>query len=707
MPYSTEAIRNIVLAGHGGCGKTTLIEALLRTSGMSAGNNSNNGNNNDSGNTDKGSNGVNGWNGSPERPGLISGHDPLERKYRHTLYAMPAYLDYRDARIHLLDTPGYPDFIGQAISVFPAADTAAIVVDAQRGIEMMTTRMMELAKARAMCRLLVVNKIDAPDVDLPARVMRLQELFGRECLPINLPNAAGQEVADCFFQRDGKADFFTVATAHRALMDQVVEVDAAFMETYLDQGDIDPEVLHAPFEQALREGHLIPICFVSAQSGAGVAQLLEVFARLMPNPAEGNPPIFYRQDPENPHARKPIRAEPNPARHVLAHVFRIVVDPYVGKIAMFRIHQGTVRRDGTLYIGDHRKPFRVSHLYKLQGREQIEVPQGVPGDICAVARIEDIYYDAILHDAAEDAHIHLEPIPLPQPIYGLSIEPRKRGDEQRLWDLLQKLCAEDPCLRVDRLMSTGETVISGLGELHLRSVLDRITEMHKTDVITHPPKIAYRETIAAEGEGHYRHKKQSGGAGQFGEVFLKVEPLPRGSGFEFVDAVKGGVIPRQFLPAVEKGVLQAMESGTVAGFPMQDIRVIVHDGKAHPVDSKEIAFIVAGRKAFRDAVQKARPVLLEPVVSIEVSAPEDSMGDVTADLSMRRGQISGMRKGHGDSALVSGLIPLSELNGYQSRLHSSTAGGGSYTISFSHYDAVPPAMQQRMAGQYKETADEA
>jgi elongation factor G len=269
----------------------------------------------------------------------------------------------------------------------------------------------------------------------------------------------------------------------------------------------------------------------------------------------------------------------------------------------------------------------------------------MPGDICAVTRIDDIFYDAILHDAVEDGHIHLEPMPLPHPIYGLSIEPRKRGDEQRLWDTLQKLCAEDPCLRVDRLMSVNETVLSGLGELHLRTVLDRMTEIYKTDVDTHPPKIAYRETIVAGADGHYRHKKQSGGAGQFGEVFLKVEALPRGAGFEFVDAVKGGVIPRQFLPAVEKGVLQAMESGPVAGYPMQDVRVTVYDGKSHPVDSKEIAFAVAGRKAFRDAVLKARPVLMEPIVNIEVSVPEENMGDVTADLTGRRGQINGMRKG--------------------------------------------------------------
>jgi elongation factor G len=688
MPYSTEAIRNIALVGQSGCGKTSLAESLLRASGLI------------------------GEPGSLERGTTVSDFDPLERRYHHSLYASVLHIDHRDAMIHLVDTPGYPDFIGQAIGALPAADTAAVVIDAQRGIEMITVRMMELARTRGMCRLIIINKIDAPDIDLPALVGSVQEAFGKECLPINLPAEHGHEVHDCFFSPDGASDFSTVASAHQALMEQVVEVDPAFLEAYLDKGDIDPAVLHGPFEQALREGHLIPVCFVSARTGAGLKELLDVFVRLMPNPTEGNPPQFYQDNlayqdtAEGMQARKPITAVPDASRHVLAHVFKIAVDPYVGKIAVFRVHQGTVRRDSTLYIGNNRKPFRVSHLYRLQGKEQIEIPQAVPGDLCAVTRIDDIFYDAILHDAPEDAHIHLEPIPLPQPIYGLSIEPRKRGDEQRLWDILQKLCAEDPCLRFDRMVSTGETVLSGLGELHLRSVLDRMTDIYKTEVITHPPKIAYRETIALHAEGHHRHKKQSGGAGQFGEVFLKVDPLPRGAGFEFVDAVKGGAIPRQFLPAVEKGIQQAMENGPVASFPMQDVRVTVFDGKSHPVDSKEIAFIVAGRKAFHEAAMKARPVLLEPIVQIEVAVPEDAMGDVTADLSSKRGQITGMRKGHGDATLVAGLIPLSELNGYQSRLNSMTAGRGSYTMGFSHYDAVPPAMQQKMAGQRKEMEDD-
>ncbi|HYD94162.1 MAG TPA: elongation factor G [Noviherbaspirillum sp.] len=682
MPYSTEAIRTIALLGHTASGKTSVAEALLHRAGMI------------------------GSPGSLERGTTVCDYDPLERKYQHSLTSAVTHLDVRDARIHLLDTPGYPDFIGQAITALAAVETAAVVINAQNGIEMITARMMELAKQRNMCRMIIVNKIDAENVDLPALVARIQETFGKECLPINLPADGGTRVVDCFFNPSGASDFSSVEAAHRALVDQVVEVDADLMALYLEQGEIEPEQLHAPFEQALREGHLVPVCFVSARNGAGIAELLDVFVRLMPNPAEGNPPLFYRDDDNAPDGKKEIRALPDPAQHVLAHVFKITVDPYIGRIAVFRIHQGTVRRDSMLYIGDGRKPFKVAHLYMLQGKEQVEVQQAVPGDICAVAKIEDMVADAVLHDAAEDDHIHLRPSTLPTPIFGLAIEPKKRGDEQRMWEILQKLTAEDPCLKVEHQPSTNETVLLGLGELHLRTALERMMEVYRIEVATHPPKIAYRETIAGHAEGHHRHKKQTGGAGQFGEVFLRIEPLPRGAGFEFVDEVKGGTIPGQFIPAVEKGIRQVLEAGPLAGFPMQDVRVIVYEGKSHPVDSKEVAFATAGRKAFIDAVMKARPMVLEPIVNIEIVSPEECMGDITGDLSSRRGQISGMRTVQATTLVVSGQVPLSELNGYQSRLHSTTAGRGSYTVEFSHYDIVPPATQQRMVAQHKVAPEE-
>jgi elongation factor G len=317
-----------------------------------------------------------------------------------------------------------------------------------------------------------------------------------------------------------------------------------------------------------------------------------------------------------------------------------------------------------------------------------------------------MHFDAVLHDAAEDDHLHLLPLDFPVPVHGLAIEPKRRGDEQRMWEILQKLVDEDPCLKVEHVAVTNETVIYGLGELHLRTLLERMSEVYKCEVVTRAPRIAYRETITAPAEGHHRHKKQSGGAGQFGEVFLRIEPLPRGTGFEFVDQVKGGTIPTQFIPAVEKGVRLALDSGVVAGYPVKDLRVIVYDGKSHSVDSKDIAFATAGRKAFIDAVLKAKPIVLEPIVHIEIHAPEACMGDITGDLSSKRGQVSGTHAHAAGHMTVDGQVPLSELNNYQARLNGMTGGQGRYTIAMNHYEAVPLTVQQQLMGQYKVRDDE-
>lgn len=675
MDYSPQAIRTIALVGHAGCGKTSLAEALLHQGGALHAP------------------------GSVNRGTALCDSDPLERKYRHSLNSAVAHFHYRDTRVYLLDTPGYPDFAGLSISTLPAVETAAIVINARTGIEMTARRMMAYAEERKLCRMIIVNGIDGEKVDLPALLAQIQEMFGKTCLPINLPAMGGREVVDCFFNPSGEADFHSVEAAHNALIDQVIELDPALMELYLEQGQaIRPEQLHAPFERALREGHLVPVCFTSAATGAGIDQLLDVFVRLLTNVTEGNPPLFYRDVDGQKDA---VHAEPVADKHVLAHVFKIVMDPYIGKMAVFRIHQGTVMRDSQLYIGNGRQPFKVAHLLRLQGKEHTDIQHAGPGDICAVAKADDIGFDAVLHDAPEDGNIHLAPLDFPTPIYGLAIEPARRGNEQRLWEVLQRLAAEDPCLSIGRPAVTNETVVRGLGELHLRYMLERLTDQYKLEVVTRPPTIAWRETIGGKAEGHYRHKKQTGGAGQFGEVMLRVEPLPRGAGFEFVDAVKGGAIPSQFIPAVEKGILQVIENGPLAGFPMQDVRVTVFDGKSHPVDSKEVAFVTAGRKAFIDAVLQAQPIVLEPIVDIEVITPEAVMGDIIGDLSARRGQVHGTRTMGGSAMVVTGKVPLAELNDYQSRLNAIAGGHGNYSIQLSHYDPVPPAQQAKLAAQHK------
>jgi elongation factor G len=693
MPSSTphaavQAIRSLALVGPTGSGKTSLAEALLFRAGAIASL------------------------GSVERGTTLSDFDPMERRAQHSLSAAVLHLAHRGTRVHLIDTPGYPDFVGQSMAALEAVDTAAVVINAGTGIEMMSARMMDWAASRQLCRLVVVNKIDLPGTDLAGMLARIQAVFGKECLPLNLPAAGGTKVVDCFFNPSGQADFGSVDAAHRALVEQVVEVDPAFVERYLDDGDVDPHELHAPLEEALRQGHLIPVCFVSARNGAGVPELLDVIEALLPNPTEGNPPQFLVHEGAPgaaPAAAAPsvtaLVAQPDPDRHVIAHVFKVTVDPYVGRMGVFRIHQGTVTRDSQLYVGDGRKPFKVGHLFMLQGKEHVEVAQGLPGDICAVAKVDEIHFDAVLHDAAADDHLHLKPLPFPVPVHGLAIEPQRRGDEQRMWEVLQKLVDEDPCLKVEHVTATNETVVYGLGELHLRTLLDRLHEVHRCEVRTRPPRIAYRETVTAPAEGHHRHKKQSGGAGQFGEVFLRIEPLPgndgSGTGFEFVNAVKGGAIPTQFIPAVEKGVRQVLDTGVITGHPLRDVRVIVYDGKSHSVDSKDIAFATAGRKAFIDAVRKASPIVLEPIVKVDITAPEHSMGDVTGDLSARRGQVNGTQALAGGAVMVTGQVPLSELVNYQARLNGMTGGQGRYTLAMSHYEAVPPSAQAALTSQYQ------
>ena len=681
MSYSTENIRNIAITGHSGSGKTTLVEALLQGAGA-----------------------IN-QKGSVARGTTVCDFDPQEKTHQHSLDSAIASLDCHGSHVNLIDTPGYPDFIGRALSVLPAVETCAVVVNAQAGIEMVTGRLMEAAGERGLDRLLIVNKIDADGVDPETVLQQLRETYGNECLPLNLPAGDGTEVVDCFFQSEGsETDFLSVAEAHENIVDQVVELDEDLMEQYLEQGeDIKPEQLHETFEQALREGHFIPVCFVSAETGAGVPQLLEVMARLMPNPGEGNLPPVFRGEGEG---AEPVEIRPDPAGHVIAHVFKVNIDPFVGKLGVFRIHQGTVTRDSQLYIGDGRKPFKVGHLLKLQGKEHNEIDRGVPGDICGVAKIDEIHFNALLHDSHDEDQVHLQSMDIPAPMYGLAIQARSRGDEQKISDALHKLEAEDQSFLVEHNASTNETVIRGLGEFHLRIMLEKLKDRHNVEVSARPPKIAYKETVTANAEGHHRHKKQTGGAGQFGEVFLRVEPLSRGGGFEFVDAVVGGVIPKPLIPAVEKGIRQALGSGALSGNPMQDIRVTVYDGKHHPVDSKEVAFIAAGKKAFLDAFHKARPVVLEPIVEINVTAPSGAMGDINADISGKRGRISNTLALAGGMSAISARVPLSELDNYQSQLKSMTGGEGSYSLSFSHYDPVPGKTQKELMAAYKPGEEE-
>ncbi|HLT25792.1 MAG TPA: elongation factor G [Zeimonas sp.] len=684
MPvHPTENLRTLALVGHAGVGKTSLIESMLAAAGAIASA------------------------GTIDRGNTVCDYDPLEKEHAHSLKVACAHFERDGVRVHLLDTPGYPDFSGRAMAALDAVESVAIVVDAQRGVEMSTSRMALLAQTRRLCRFVIVHRIDAENVDLAARIEELRSAFGPECLPLNLPAGGGTRVVDCFFApQDVATDFSAVSDAHRALVEQVVEVDDALTERYLAGETLEAAELHDAFERALREGHIVPVLFASSRSGVGVNELVDFVVRLAPNPLEGNPPLFERWPGGERERAEPFVASRRADGHVLAHVFKVEIDPYVGRIATVRVHQGTIANDTPLYVGDGRKPVRAGVPQLVQGRELRPLSAAGPGEICALTKIDELAYDAVLHDAPEDAAIHFRPLPLPHAVYGLAVRVKKRGDEQKLSEVLHRVCAEDPSLMVEHDPTTHEVVVRGLGEVHVGRVLERIRSQYKLEVDAHPPTVPYRETITGNAEGHHRHKKQSGGAGQFGEVFLRIEPLPRGEGFRFVDEVKGGAIPGPFIPAVEKGVRQALEGGAIAGFPVQDVKVTVYDGKSHPVDGKEIAFITAGRKAFLDAAAKARPVVLEPIVSLEIVVPADAIGSVSGELSARRGQVSGADSARAGMATINARAPMAELGDFQGRLKAITGGQGSYSLELLGYEEAPPAVQHKLRAAWRPQDEE-
>lgn len=682
--YTTAQIRNIALVGHGGSGKTSLAEQILFKTGAIT------------------------RVGSVEDGSTVCDFEPEEKHHGHSLSAALVHFDHEGNHVNLIDTPGYPDLLGQALPVLPAVETVFVVIDAAKGIQTVDRRMMSVAAERKLPRAIVINKIDHENINLEEILEHIRETFGDVCLPINLPAKNATEVREVFEHEegDGACDFSSVSEAHTKIVDQTVEVDEALMATYLEKGSVDPDQLVPAFKKAMREAHLVPVIFCSARTGVGVDELMHMMSRLCPSPAEGNPRPFETTN----EAGETVEwhADSSTPGPTVAHVFHVATDPFVGKLTMFKVHQGVVKAGTPIHRNDEKKPLRVGHVFRLHGKDHVDIDEAIAGDIAAIAKVEDVHYDDVLHEAGHFENLHLKPLSLPKPMYGLAIEAKSRADEGKLSTAIHKLEEEDPTFFVQRVAATKQTVARGLGELHLRIVLEKMKEKHHAEVVTSPPKVAYKETIAAKAEGHHRHKKQTGGAGQFGEVYLRVEPLPTDheNGFEFVNETVGGSIPRQFMPAIEKGVHQVLEHGAIAGYPLSGVRVAVYDGKHHPVDSKEIAFMAAGKKAFIDAVSKARPVLLEPFVSMEVTAPASHMGDLTADISGKRGRVSATDVLPGDMCVVKAEAPLSEVMNFTSELKSITGGAGSYTMEYSHDEQAPPNVQAEVIAAFQPHEDD-
>ncbi|HAT8531428.1 TPA: elongation factor G [Vibrio vulnificus] len=661
-------IRNIAFVGQSGSGKTTLIEKLLFACDATT------------------------HLGSIEKGDTVTDFDDQSIQYQHSIEATPVALSWQKHRLNIIDTPGLSELLGRSLSVFPSVETSVLVLDPQMPLTQVTDKLFQFAQQQKKCQMIIINKLDNHGNQLEKLLDEIQDHFGSNCLPINLPSADGNEVVDCFFepQYQHATLLSSVEAAHETLIDQVVEVDEELMEIYLEQGsELTPAQLHDPFEEALRTGHVVPICFASAQTGAGIELLLRTLAELMPMPNEGNPPLLQKNG-------KMIKVNCDTLEHTVAHVYKISVDPYMGKLAYLRVFQGEINAGSQLYVGESNKAFKVGHLYQLQGKQRTEISRALAGDFCVLAKVDELEFDSIVHDSHDEDDVSLKTLHFPQPMYSLSLKPTKRGDEQKLGEVLNRIVSEDPSLRLEHRARTNETILSGQGEFHLKIALEKMASVYKLEVDTEQPSVEYFETITKPAEGQYRHKKQSGGAGQFGEVHLSVKPLERGAGFQFVNKVVGGAIPTSLIPAVEKGIHQALEEGAISNNPIRDIEVTVHDGKYHSVDSKEIAFVIAGKKAFLDAVKKADPIVLEPIVQLELTIPTNNVGDVTGDLSGNRGLIEGTEPQANNLTLIKGKSPLNELQDYARKLRALTGGEGSFNMSLSHYEPAPPAVQKRV-----------
>ncbi len=666
----TGDIRNIVLLGHGGSGKTSLAEAMLHKTGAT--------------------NRL----GSVDDKSSICDYYDEEKEHQHSIQSAIVHVKHAGKQINIIDTPGYPDFIGPAIKALPAAETAVIVISAAAGIETNTRKMFELTAKANMPRMIVINKMDADNISFAELVKNIQETAGSQCRCANLPGSDQASIIDCIDNESGDSPVMDVAQAHTELIESVIEADDELMESYLSGEEIPAAKIAAVFVEALKAGTLIPIVFTNARTETGITELLDIIVNCTPSPEQASP-VRLKSREES----KELAA--NASGPLAGVVFRVGFDPKSNmKYSTIRVFSGTMRSDTNLLRNNEKKGIRPGHILKSQGGDSEPIDAGVAGDIITLAKVDELRIGDTVHDGKIAGKIELPATP--EPMFSLALEPATRGDEQKISSALEKLCEEDPCFKVTRDTQTKELVASGLGDLHLRVTLEKMHNHFKLTVNTKEPKIPYRETITAKAEGHYRHKKQSGGAGQFGEVYLRVEPAERNADppLQFSWDIFGGSIPGQFEPAIVKGINEVMQTGVIAGFPLQDIAVSVYDGKHHPVDSKEVAFRAAGKGAFVDALQKAKAVLLEPIVDMEVTIPSENVGDITGDLASKRGRVQGQEVLAGNYIVIKAQVPLSEVTQYNSQLKSVTGGRGSYSMALSHYELVPPNVQQAIVAQY-------
>lgn len=653
-------IRNIALLDHEGAGETTLLESLLHIAGTT----------NRMGHIDT--------------HNTVSDFDPDEKAFEKSLYCSTISFKYNNLHFNCLDVPGSPDAIGEVMTALHAAECALICVDATDGVKVNTRKVWQLAGKRGIPRVIALTKLDSEHANFNDALDRLKSEFGNRCIPLYIPNASTssfKEIHSVLHHRNANDE---TAAAYELIVEAIVETDDNLMERYLEGEEIGEGELVAALKNALLHGTLYPVIPTSAEQEVGSSELLDLLSELAPAPDEIEHIVYQHDEP----------VSVNDIKGLSAYVYRTESDEFVGRISYLRILSGSLSTHASFINRRSGKEEKVGHIFRVMGSQQQDISEAVAGDLVAIPRIADMHANDIITD--QFTHISMDDMSFPTPMVSLAVRPLTNKDDQKLGTVLHEFENDDRTFHVHSDPQTHDLIISGMSDLHLRLILGKLERRHKVHVSTSTPRVAYKETITSSASNiEYTHKKQSGGAGQFGRVVINVEPLQRGEGYQFVDKIHGGVIDTVFRTSVDKGIASALEEGVMAGYPVTDVRVTLVDGKTHTVDSKDIAFQIAGQKAFKKAFEQCHPVLLEPIVSMEVSVPQDHIGDIMGDLNSRRAQILSTDVKN-SSAIIQARVPMAEIQSYQAQLKAMTAGEGSYSFEFDHYDVVPPMLQKRI-----------
>ena len=689
--YDSSKIRNIVLLGHQGSGKTTLAEALLFVSGVTT------------------------RMGSITEGNTVCDFEPEEIKKTISVSLALAPFEWRGHKVNLLDAPGYADFVGEAQAAIRVADAAVLVVSAVDGVQVQHEALWRLAKNAGVPRFVFVNKLDRERADFHAVLAQLSDRLGSGFAPVDLPLGEEHEfhgIVDVLTEKAFSYDATGKATEsemapdvqdecrqlHTRILDSVAETDDELLERYLGGEELTAQEIAKGLHNGVCESTVFPVLVGSATKLIGLDRLADILVEMAPTPPERGAPVGVKPGTEEPEER-----EPTPSAPLSAFVFKTISDPYVGRISLFKVLSGTMRPDSTVYNPAAGSDERIAQLFTLRGKHQEPLSEVVAGDIGAVAKLAHTHSGQTLCD--KSAPIVYEELEAPDRVLAKAIVPRTKGDEDKLMTALSRLHEEDPALLVERNPETHQTLILGTGEAHLDIAMERLSRKYGVEVQEIPLRIPYRETIAGPGKGLGRHVKQSGGHGQYAVCNLEIEPLERGKGFEYVDKIFGGAVPSQFIPSVEKGIQKTLSEGAVAGYPVVDLRVTQVEGKYHPVDSSDMAFQIAGSLGFRDAVANAGVMLLEPIMDLEVLVPDSYLGDIMGDLNSKRGRIQGTESVGGGRQLVKAKAPMAEIARYAIDLRSMTGGQGTFRSTFSHYEQVPPHLAEKIIAEAKQAKE--